>query len=86
MRALDAEDRDLLRGYYATLVERGVTGYSFETCERDFVLARLMVMHRGVFLTGRLDLSHQRARALVDATLERSTASLPDRDLSTVFD
>lgn len=87
---INAEDHDaipaLLRGYHETLVERGVVDYSFERCERDFVLARLMVMHRSVFLTGRLDLSHERARALVDATLERSTASLPERDLSTVFD
>ncbi len=87
---INVEDHDaipaLLRGYHDTLVEHGVAGYSFEQCERDFVLARLMVMHRSVFLTGRLDLSHERGRALVEATLTRSTASLPERDLSTVFD
>ena len=87
---VNAEDHDaipaLLRGYHETLLEHGVAGYSFEQCERDFVLARLMVVHRSVFLTGRLDLSHKRARAMVDATLARSTASLPKRDLSTVFD
>ena len=88
--SINAEDKgatgDLLRAYHSALVEHGVRDYDFERCERDFVLGQLLVYHRGIFLIGQMDLTHERAVRLVDATLRRTTAALPEADLSTVFD
>lgn len=76
----------LIEGYHAALVENGVSGYSLDRCKRDYLLGQLMVLHRGIFLIGQLDLSHERGRALVDATLKRTLGNLPMDDLDTIFD
>ena len=76
----------LIEGYHAALVENGVSDYSLEQCRRDHVLGQLMVLHRGIFLTGQLDLSHERGQALVQATLKRTLGNLPTVDLDHVFD
>ncbi len=76
----------LLEGYHAALVENGVSDYSLDRCKRDHVLGQLMVLHRGIFLIGQLDLSHERGQALVQATLERTLGNLPMADLDHVFD
>jgi hypothetical protein len=76
----------LIEGYHTALVEHGVTGYSLDQCRRDYVLGQLMVQHRGVFLVGQLDLSHERGQELVRATLKRTLGNLPMADLDKVFD
>ncbi len=76
----------LIESYHTALVEAGVSGYDLDRCKRDHALGQLMVLHRGIFLVAQLDLSHERGRALVDATLKRTLGNLPMADLDTVFD
>lgn len=75
----------LVRAYHAELVERGVRGYDFDECLRDFRRAQLLVLHRGVLLTGALDLSHERGVALVESAVSRSAAAVPEMDLDAVL-
>ena len=88
--SINAEDHGaidgLIESYHSTLVENGVTDYSLERCKRDYVLGQLMVLHRGIFLVGQLDLSHERGQRLVQATLKRSLGNLPMVDLDSIFD
>ncbi|MDP6607394.1 MAG: phosphotransferase [Dehalococcoidia bacterium] len=76
----------LLRMYHATLIEHGVRDYPFERVERDYVLAQLLIQHRGILIVGQLDLSHERGQQLVHATLKRTATNLPMQDLDTVLD
>lgn len=76
----------LLRTYHSTLAEHGVTDYPFERLESDYVIAQLLIQHRGVLIVGQLDLSDGRGQELVLATLKRTTANLPMQDLDSVLD
>ncbi|MEE8337697.1 MAG: phosphotransferase [Dehalococcoidia bacterium] len=88
--SINAEDHGaidgLIESYHSTLVANGVTDYSLERCKRDYVLGQVMVLHRGIFLVGQLDLSHERGQELVQATLKRSLGNLPMVDLDSIFD
>lgn len=68
----DATEDDLLRRYHAALVKHGVTDYSWEQLQREYDLAQLWVLHRGVILIGSLDLSHERGVQIVDRAIERA--------------
>lgn len=76
----------LLRMYHASLIEHGVTDYPFERVERDYVLAQLLIQHRGILIVGQLDLSHERGQQLVHSTLERTATNLPMQDLDMVLE
>lgn len=76
---------DLLRAYHSTLIEHGVRDYGFDDCQRDFELARVLVMLRAVVIFGLLDLSHERGVKLVDAAIDRLAQSVPESDLDEVL-
>ncbi len=68
----DAAEDDLLHRYHAALVKHGVTDYSWEQLEREYDLAQLWVLHRGVILIGSLDMSHERGVKIVERAIERA--------------
>lgn len=68
----DAHEEALLRRYHEALTRHGVTDYDWETLRREYELAQLWVLHRGVILIGTLDLSHERGMKIVDRAIERA--------------
>ena len=70
-RADEIEDT-LLHRYHDALVANGVVDYPFDTLQREYELAQLWVLHRGVILIGTLDLSHERGVQIVDRAIERA--------------
>lgn len=74
-------ERGLVRGYHLALLERGVPGYDFEACWRDYELAKLGVFHRLVVAFDAMELSHEREIARVNRWCERATARVASVDL-----
>jgi len=74
-----ARERELLALYHATLVDRGVRGYSLRRLRRDYRRAAMAFVVGAVVLSSNLDLlGPERGRALVDAALRRFEAALDD--------
>ena len=68
----DTTEDDLLRRYHDALIRNGVANYGWEALQRDYELAQLWVLHRGVILIGTLDLSHERGVQIIDRAIERA--------------
>ncbi len=81
--AEEHEDR-LVKTYHDALIAGGVSNYSWEQCQEDYVLAQLWLVHRGVILIGTLDLSHERGIELVEHAVERSLPKVNAIDVSTI--
>lgn len=61
----------LVRFYWDTLTENGVSDYSWEACQRDYELAQWWLVHRGVILIGLIDFSHPRGSLLIETAVRR---------------
>jgi thiamine kinase-like enzyme len=68
----------ILRMYYATLVENGVQGYSFEQCLRDYRLAMLFWLYAMVITVGGGWFTEEQEAAIVDVLLPRASAAVLD--------
>jgi hypothetical protein len=81
--SLDSVDEveTLLAAYHDALVAAGVSGYSLDDCRRDYQLACLAVVHRGVVILGTIDLTAGRGRELVEIAIRRQNAALDAIDL-----
>jgi hypothetical protein len=71
-------EAEVVAFYHATLVERGVRGYSLDDCRQDFRLGGLQNAVTFVLAGAALDFSGQRARRLLTVTLERIAAFVAD--------
>lgn len=80
----EAHEQRLVEAYHESLVEAGVTNYSLEQCQQDYVLGQVWVMHRGVLLIGTLDLSHERGLQIVDNAVSRAMLAAPQIDLASI--
>jgi len=61
----------LVRFYWETLTNSGVSDYSWEACQRDYELAQWWLVHRGVILIGLIDFSHPRGSLLIETAVRR---------------
>ena len=68
----------LLEEYHATLVERGVRGYSFEECLYDYRLSMLEVFLFWIITGGYCEYEGERASVYLRNTLERIDAAIAD--------
>ena len=73
----DAE-HGLLRRYHSTLMDNGVSGYSFEECLRDYRLSMLEVVVFWVVSGGYCDYTGERASLYLRNSLERFDAAISD--------
>ena len=82
---MNPEDRraiemDILRRYHEILLERGVTGYSFDQCLDDYRMSAMFCLVYPVVAGGNLDLANERGVELVSAMLGRSVDTILDLD------
>jgi hypothetical protein len=75
-----AHELDLLRMYHEILLARGVRGYEWEQCLREYRMSALYVLVYVVISLGTLDFANERGLALFRAWLERIRAALADLD------
>jgi hypothetical protein len=75
-----AIEMDVLRSYHENLLERGVSGYSFEQCFDDYRRSAMFCLVYPVISGGNLDLANERGVELVTAMLDRSVATILDLD------
>ena len=72
-------EHDLVTTYHRALLDRGVTGYSFDDCWEDYRLATLFVCCYPLN-AGAVDLVNERAVALFSTMLDRSVSAILDLD------
>jgi hypothetical protein len=75
----------LVGSYHEELLARGVGGYPFEECWRDYELSKLFLVYRMLMGGNLLDLSHERGQILIDRILARLLALLPTGDLDALL-
>ncbi len=73
-----AKEMDLLRMYHSLLLYRGVKGYDFDQCLKEYRLFMLFPFIRLVVVGANADLSHQRANVLLQTLVERTVAAISD--------
>ena len=71
-------ERGLLHVYHSSLVNNGVSGYSFEECLRDYRLSMLEVVAFWIVIGGYCDYSGERASRYLRNSLERFDAAISD--------
>lgn len=71
-------ETDLLRLYHSTLVDNGVSGYSFEECFRDYRLSMLEVVVFWIVTGGYCDYESERTSTYLRNSLERFDAAVSD--------
>lgn len=75
-----AHEMDWLREYHRTLVENGVTGYTFEQLLRDYRSSLLVSLGIWVVNAATLDTANERGKALFDLFFDRLNAAIIDLD------
>jgi len=64
-------EKDVVRLYYERLLERGVSGYSFEECQTDYLKGLLFFTFSGVLAFSSLDMSDPRGTELLRVAIPR---------------
>jgi len=73
-----AHEREILTAYHDTLVEHGVTGYSFEQCWQDYRTATLFLFVYSVIAAGSIDMANQRGVTLFSTIAQRTLSAIDD--------
>ena len=84
-QSLKVEDRrehedEILRAYHDALVERGVSGYSWNDCWSDYVRSAMFSFCYPLTAGASLDLVNDRAVELVTSMFERVSSAIVDLD------
>jgi aminoglycoside/choline kinase family phosphotransferase len=80
-----AYEREILTLYHDALVERGVTGYSFDQCLEDYRWTLLFCFAYPVMGGGLGDLSNERGYALAETMMQRSASAILDWDAGSLI-
>lgn len=80
-----AHEAELVEYYHAALLRNGVTDYSLEQCYDDYDVGVLFLFSYPLIIGGFCDMS-PRAVQLAEAVLERSSATVSDRNLLRLLD
>ncbi len=78
-------EKDVVRLYYERLVERGVSGYSFEECQTDYLKGLLFLTFIGVLAVASVDRSDPRGTELLRVAIPRYFTSILDNDATSVL-
>lgn len=73
-----AKERDLLRLYHDTLLERGLKDYDFERCWHDYRLSTMFLIVYSVIAMGALDMANERGVELFTTILTRTVSAISD--------
>ena len=71
-------EKALLRRYHDTLLQMGVTGFSFDDCWEAYRFAVLCGLFVAIFTTGGMDVGNQRGLEMVRAVARRVDAAVSE--------
>jgi len=80
-----AVEKDVIRLYYERLLERGVSGYSFDECRNDYLKGLLFFTFIGVLAVASLDMSDPRGTELLHVGTPRYFSTIVDNDATSVL-
>ena len=80
-----AVEKDVVRLYHERLLERGVSGYSFDECRNDYRKGLLFFTFIGVLAVASLDMSDPRGTELLRVAVPRYFTSIVDNDATSVL-
>jgi hypothetical protein len=80
-----AVEKDILKLYYDRLLERGVSGYSFDECRNDYRKGLLFFTLIWVVAVASLDMSDPRGTELLRVAIPRYFTSILDNDATSVL-
>lgn len=78
-------EKDMLNLYYDRLLEKGVRGYPFEECLRDYLGGLLVYAYIPVLAYSRLDLSSDRGKELAALLTERHFSSIVENNATSIL-
>lgn len=80
-----AVEKDIVKLYYERLLERGVSGYSFDECWNDYLKGLLFFTFIGVLAVASLDMSDPRGMELLRVITPRYYTAIIDNDATSVL-
>jgi len=78
-------EREMLDVYYRRLLEKGVKGYPFEECQRDYLGGLLVYAYIPVLAYSRLDITSDRAKQLARLMTQRHFSAIVDNDATSIL-
>ena len=75
----------IVKLYHQRLLEKGVSGYSYDECWNDYLMGTLIYAYIPVLGFARLDISNERAKELGLALIERHFTTIVDNDATSIF-
>jgi hypothetical protein len=73
-------EKEMLDLYYHRLLERGVKGYPFEECQRDYLGGLLLYAYIPVLAYSRLDISSERGKEIARTLTQRHFSAILDNN------
>ena len=77
--------KEIVRLYYDRLVEKGISGYSFDECWTDYLKGLFIPAGVCVLASASLDLSDPRGTELIRVAIQRCFTSIVDNDATSVL-
>ncbi len=78
-------EKDLVKLYYQRLLDRGVSGYSYDECRTDYLQGLLVFTIIAVLAFSTLDMSDPRGAELLRVAVDRWFTSIVDNDATSVL-
>ena len=78
-------EREIVKLYYERLLEKGVSGYSFDECWQDYLMGTLIYAYIPVLAYASLDRSDERAQRLAPLLTERHFTTIVDNDATSLY-
>ena len=78
-------EQDIVRLYHDRLLEKGVSGYSWDDCWEDYRKGTLIYAYIPVLAYATLDRSSERAQQLAPLLTRRHFAAIVDNDATSIF-
>jgi thiamine kinase-like enzyme len=78
-------EREIVSLYHERLLEKGVSGYSFDECWQDYMMGTLIYAYIPVLAFASLDTSDERAKILGPLVTTRHFATIVDNNATSVF-
>jgi hypothetical protein len=71
--------------YHERLLEKGVSGYSYDECWQDYMMGTLIYAYIPVLAYASLDRSDERAQKLAPLVAERHFTTIVDNDATSLY-
>lgn len=78
-------EENIVKLYHQRLLEKGVSGYSYDECWNDYLMGTLLYAYLPVLAFSSLDMSNERAKELGKLIINRHFTTIVDNDATSIF-